>query len=379
MKTIVVAPDSFKESLSAAEACAAIAEGIREACPPAVVESIPMADGGEGTVEAMVRATGGRFVETLVDGPLGEPVRARWGILGGEGSTAVIEMAAASGLALVPPDRRNPLLTTTYGTGQLIAAAMQAGVARIIAGIGGSATVDGGAGAAAAVGFRFLREDGTALNSHVGGGELGHIARIERPAAFDAITRTAIEVACDVTNPLCGPSGAAAVFGPQKGATPQQVELLDRNLAHLADVIEREWGIAIRDLPGAGAAGGLGGGMVAFFAAKLRRGVELVMDAVRFRERIRGADLIITGEGRLDAQSMMGKVIAGVGAAGREAGVPVVALAGIIGEGAQKAEAVLESYHAIAPTGLPREESMRRAPELLREAAARLVRERMRQ
>jgi glycerate kinase len=288
----------------------------------------------------------------------------------------VIEMAAASGLALVPQERRNPMLTTTFGTGELIRGAIDAGVRRIIIGIGGSATTDGGAATAQAVGVRFLDDSGQVIDRPLSGGQLERVARIDLSARHPAIEAAHIDVACDVTNPLCGPNGAAAVYGPQKGANPEQVQVLDQQLAHLADVILRDLGINVRHIPGAGAAGGLGAGLVAFVGARLRRGIELVMDAVRFHERIHGADLIITGEGRLDAQSMMGKAIAGVGAAAREAGVPVVALVGTVGGGAERAMEVLESYHTIAPAGISKEQALRRAPEFLRNAAAQLMRDR---
>lgn len=394
---IIVAPDSFKESLSAREVCAAIARGIRRVRPDAIIESIPMADGGEGTVDALVSATGGAFRQTTVTGPLGEPVTATWGLLGDSGAaglragrspreareapqqdqpaerTAVIEMAAASGLALVPPDRRNPLLTTTYGTGELMRAALQAGATRLIVGIGGSATTDGGAGAAQAMGIQFLDAAGRPLPSPIAGGQLDAIARIACMNQPEAQARVSILVACDVDNPLCGPRGAAAVYGPQKGATPEQVRILDRNLAHLADIIERDLHKNVRSFPGAGAAGGLGAGLVAFFDARLERGVRLVMEAVQFEERIKGADLIITGEGRLDRQSMMGKVIAGVAQAGKAAGVPVVALVGSAGEGAEAALEVLQSYHPITPPGMPLRQAIARTSEFLESAAANLL------
>lgn len=367
---IVICPDSFKESLSAREACEAIARGMRRVRPDARIDLIPMADGGEGTVEALVTATGGTMRRTTVLGPLGEPVEAAWGMTGGDGGTAVLEMAAASGLPLVPSEMRDPERTTTYGTGQLIRAALDAGAAKILLGIGGSATHDGGTGAAQAVGVRFLDEHGAALPDGLCGGRLGDIARIDLSGRDPRMGRTPILVACDVDNPLCGERGAAAVYGPQKGATPEQVERLDRNLAHLADLIERDLSRNIRDFPGAGAAGGLGAGLVAFFDATLEPGVQLVMNAVRFAERIAGADLVITGEGKLDDQSMMGKVIAGVGRAAREAGVPAIALVGTTGEGADAALELLERYHVITPPEMSTPEALARAAELLEAAAA---------
>jgi len=300
-------------------------------------------------------------------------VTATWGMLGDDTQTAVIEMAAASGLALVPRDRRNPMLTTTYGTGELIRTAIEAGARRLIVGIGGSATTDGGAGAAQALGVRFLDRAGRVILEPMSGGRLNDIARIDK-AGMKNCPATVL-VACDVDNPLCGPRGAAAVYGPQKGATPEQVQRLDRGLAHLAELIERDLGKNVRDFPGAGAAGGLGAGLVAFLGAHLDRGIGLMMKAVRFAERIRGADLIITGEGRLDRQSMMGKVIAGVGRAGQAASVPVVALVGCVGEGAETALEVLRGYYPIHPPGTPLAEALARTPEALAATAARVLTE----
>lgn len=371
---IVIAPDKFKEALSARRVCEAIQRGIESVLPDAEVEAVPMADGGEGTVDALVAATGGTICRTWVTGPLGRPVEAAWGLLG-DGKTAVLEMAAASGLALVTTDRRDPTQTTTYGTGELIRAALDASVSRILIGIGGSATTDGGAGAAQAVGVQFLNTSRVALTKPLRGGDLFEIGGISLDRRDPRLANTTIEVACDVDNPLLGPHGAAATYSPQKGATPEQVDLLEQALAHLADVIERGLGKDVREFPGAGAAGGLGAGLIAFFDACLRPGIDLVMDATRLHERIHGADLIITGEGRIDAQSMMGKVIAGVGRAGKAAGVPVVALVGSVGEGAEQALQILDSYHRIAPEDTPRSEALARTGENLEKAAAGVIRQ----
>ncbi len=394
---IVIAPDSFKESLSAPRVCEAIAAGVRAAAPDAQIDLIPMADGGEGTVEALVKATCGRYEAARVFGPLGEPVDARFGLLGsgraqeaqrptstdrsdtgqrpgGQGVTAVIEMAAASGLPLVPPDRRDPTRTTTYGTGQLIAAALEAGARRIIVGIGGSATTDGGAGAAQAVGVRFLRDDGSDCVCGLAGGGLADVSTIDVSRRDPRLDEAEIIVACDVDNPLCGPRGAAAVYGPQKGASPEMVTTLDRNVAHLADVIERDLGRRVRDVPGAGAAGGLGAGLIAFFDATLRPGAEIVIDAVGLERRVRGAQLVITGEGRLDEQSMMGKVVSGVARVAKRCGVPVIALAGSVGDGAAATLEVLDAYFPIVNRPMPLEEAMRNAGGLLTEAAANVLR-----
>ncbi len=367
---IVIAPDSFKEALAAREACSAIARGVRRVLADAEIDEILLADGGEGTVDALVAATGGSLRRATVTGPLGEPVEASWGVLGDETRTAVIEMAAASGLALVPPGRRDPTRTTTFGTGELIRAALDAGTTRVVIGIGGSATNDGGVGAAQAVGVRFLDACGQVLLPPVAGGDLDRIESVDTSGRDGRVAGVEMRVACDVDNPLCGPRGAAAVYGPQKGATPEQVERLDRNLAHLADVIERDLGRDIRVIPGAGAAGGLGAGLLAFFDARIEAGIEVVLRAVDFGRRIVGADLILTGEGRLDRQSMMGKVIAGVGRAGRDANIPVVALVGAVGEGAEEALQLLDSFHDITPPGTPLPEALARTAEHLEAAAA---------
>lgn len=370
---IVIAPDSFKESLSAREVCAAIARGIRRVRPDARIDEVPMADGGEGTVDALVAATRGTTRSSRVTGPLGEPIQAAWGLLGGRTGEAVLEMAAASGLPLVPPGRRNPLHTTTYGTGELMRAALDAGARRILIGIGGSATTDGGAGAAQACGIRFLDASGEPITTPLAGARLADVHAIDASGRDPRLSHVRIDVACDVDNPLCGPGGAAAVYGPQKGATPEQVEILDRNLARFAETIRRDLGCDILNIPGAGAAGGLGAGLIAFFGGRQSRGIELVMEATRLTDRIRGADLVITGEGRLDRQSMMGKVVAGVGGAARAAGVRAVALVGCLGDGADESLAVLQSYQAIAPPDMPLPEAMRRTSELLEQAAARLA------
>ncbi len=374
---IIIAPDSFKESLSAPEVCEAIAAGIHDAMPDAEVVSLPLADGGEGTVKAMVQATGGSLMTTRVSGPLGEPVDAQWALLGESPDTrrtAVIEMAAASGLPLVPPERRNPLLTSTYGTGQLVCAALDAGARRIILGIGGSATNDGGAGCAQALGIRFLDSAGGPLPAGLSGGRLDGIQSIDTSGRDRRLSDTEVLVACDVDNPLCGPRGASAIYGPQKGATPQMVLQLDGNLKHLSEVIRRDVGKDVGGLPGAGAAGGLGAGLVAFADAALRRGIEIVIEAVGLKRRMVGIDLVITGEGRLDAQSMMGKVIHGVGRLAREADIPVIAICGSIGPGAERSLDVLTAYFSIVDRPMTLAEAMSGAGPLLRQSAANLAR-----
>ncbi|WP_409290814.1 glycerate kinase [Peribacillus sp. SCS-37] len=322
---IVIAPDSFKESLTSLEAARAIETGFKSIFPDAEYCRLPMADGGEGTVQSLVDATGGRIEERTVTGPLGKPVKAFYG-LSGDGQTAVIEMAAASGLHLVPPAERNPLVTTTRGTGELIAAALDTGVKHIIIGIGGSATNDGGAGMIQALGGRLLDAAGKEIGP--GGGALRELDTIDLSGLDVRLQNVRIEAACDVDNPLTGRSGASAVFGPQKGASPEMVELLDQNLTHFADIAERALGKSFRDTEGAGAAGGLGAGLLAFLQAELKKGVQIVLEAVRFEEAVKDADLVITGEGRIDSQTIHGKTPIGVAKAAKKYGVPVIAMAG---------------------------------------------------
>ena len=325
---IVIAPDSYKESLSALEVAQAVEAGFRQVFPDVDYVLVPVADGGEGTVDAMVAATGGRKETVTVSGPLGEPVEAFYGLTG-EGDTAVIEMAAASGLALVPPDRRNPLLTSSRGTGELIRAALDAGARRFILGIGGSATNDGGAGMVQALGVRLLDLEGRELDGS--GGDLARLERIDVSALDPRLAECRIEVACDVDNPLTGARGASAVFGPQKGATPEMVQALDANLARLARIVERDLGVAVDAVPGAGAAGGMGAAMLAFFGATLKPGIEIVTAAVDLDDHVRDADLVITGEGRIDFQTVHGKTPIGVARVAKRHGKPVIGIAGSLG------------------------------------------------
>lgn len=369
---IVVAPDKFKGSLSAVEASRAMARGLLRASPSATVDEIPMADGGEGTVEALVTATQGSFRTTPVIGPLGQPLQARFG-LSGDGRTAFLEMAAASGLVLVPDSQRDPTLTTTRGTGDLIRAALDLGVDRIVLGIGGSATNDGGAGMAQAIGFRLLDADGHDLPP--GGGPLDRLDRIDSSKRDRRLDQVELAVACDVTNPLCGPNGASAVYGPQKGADAAMVKQLDRNLARLAEVITRDLGRSVADLPGAGAAGGLGAGLVAFAGGTLRRGVDLIARTVRLADRLKNADLCLTAEGSLDAQTAHGKTIAGVARAASESGCPVLAIAGGIQPGA---EALLDqgvsAYFSLCDRPMSLDDAIAHASPLLERATEQAVR-----
>ena len=324
---VLIAPDKFRGTLTAPQAAHAVGAGWRRARPDDEVIEVPMADGGEGTLDAMVKALGGERRRASVQGPLGDPVDAEYGIVPGpSGVTAVVEMARASGLDLIGEARRDPKRTTTRGTGELIRAALGAGPAEVIVSIGGSATNDGGAGLAQALGVRLLDKAGREIGP--GGAALLHVERIDLSGLGPDVRRTRFLVACDVDSPLTGPQGASVVFGPQKGATAADVLLLDRALGHLAAVIFRDLGLDVRDLPGGGAAGGLGAGMVAFLGAHLRPGVELVMDAVGFRRRLGAADLVVTGEGTLDEQSLRGKVPAGVIEAARVARVPSIVLCG---------------------------------------------------
>ncbi|MFB9216091.1 glycerate kinase [Vibrio sinaloensis] len=322
---IVIAPDSYKESLTAMEVATAIERGFKQVLPNAEYLKLPMADGGEGTVQSLVDATGGRVVAAQVIGPLGQSVEGFYGLLG-NGDTAVIEMAAASGLHLVEPSQRNPLLTTTFGTGELIKAALDAGVKHIIVGIGGSATNDGGMGMAQALGAKFLDSSGNELA--FGGGALAELATIDLSGLDKRLNEVQLEVACDVDNPLCGPKGASQVFGPQKGATAFMVSQLDKNLAHYAKVIQQTNGNDVIDQAGAGAAGGLGAAFLGLFDAALRPGINIVMDAVNLAEVVKDADLVITGEGRIDSQTIHGKTPVGVARAAKQYDVPVIGIAG---------------------------------------------------
>lgn len=322
---IVIAPDSWKESLSALEVATAIEDGFRQIFPDAEVVKIPMADGGEGTVEAMVAATQGRIVTLSVTGPLGEPVEAFYGLSGDE-KQAFIEMAAASGLESVPTARRDPRITTSWGTGELIRHALDAGVWHIIIGLGGSATNDGGAGMVQALGAGLLDAQGEQI---AGGGEaLSQLERIDTRRLDPRLAECRIEVACDVTNPLTGEEGATAVFGPQKGATPDMVRQLDEALTHYGKIIERDLDKSVLTLKGGGAAGGMGVALYAFCGAELRQGVEIVTEALSLDAAVRHADLVITGEGRIDSQTIHGKVPIGVARVAKRYDIPVIGIAG---------------------------------------------------
>ncbi len=324
---IIIAPDSYKESLSAMDVATAIETGFKHIMPDATYVKLPMADGGEGTVQSMIDATGGRLVGVTVTGPLGTPVEGFFGLLG-DGETAVIEMAAASGLHLVPTASRNPLLTTSFGTGELIKAALDLGVKHLIVGIGGSATNDGGAGMAQALGIKLLDEAGNPIA--FGGGALSTLHTLDTSDIDPRLAHVKLEVACDVDNPLCGDKGASAVFGPQKGATPEMVSTLDSNLAHYAEIMKAQLNSDVKDRAGAGAAGGMGAALLGLFNAELRPGIDIVMDAVNLSEHLKGADLVITGEGRIDSQTIHGKTPIGVARCAKTFGLPVIGIAGSI-------------------------------------------------
>ena len=372
---IVVAPDSFKGSVTALQAANAMETGLRRIFPAATIEKIPMADGGEGTVQSLVDATGGHFQTRRVLAPLGDEVGAQFGILA-DGETAVIEMAAASGLTLVPPDKRNPLKTTTYGTGQLIRAALEAGCRRLIIGIGGSATNDGGAGMAEALGVKLLDANGNPIPR--GGGGLGTLATIDITGLHPAIAETDTTdtvVACDVNNPLTGPEGASHVYGPQKGATPAIIETLDAHLAHFDAVLTQTLGKSFNAIPGAGAAGGLGAGLMAFLNAELRLGVDIMIDAVKLNERIKGASLVFTGEGQLDFQTVFGKTPVGVAKVAKAYDIPVIAIAGGIAEGAEAVyDAGIDAMLGIVHEPMSLELAVADASRLIADTAERAAR-----
>ena len=381
---IIVAPDSFKGSVTALEAAKSIEQGLRRVLPHAIIDKIPMADGGEGTVQSLVDATGGEFRTERVLDPLGNEIEAQYGLLSDGDSdqcnmVAVIEMASASGLTLVPSEKRNPLYTTTYGTGQLICSALEAGCRKLIIGIGGSATNDAGAGMAEALGVRFLKADGHPINKAIerGGGGLAEITSIDIEGIHSAISETDTVVACDVNNPLTGPDGASHVYGPQKGATPEMVKILDDNLAHFDDILTQTLGQSYDSIPGAGAAGGLGAGLMAFLNAKLRLGVDIMIDAVNLRERMKDASLVITGEGQIDFQTAFGKTPVGVAKVAKETNIPVIAIAGGIGEGSEAVYAKgIDSMLGIVHAPMSLEDAVEDALQLIAdtaEQAARLV------
>lgn len=327
MKHITVAVDSFKGSLTSFQVACAVEKGFKKVFPDCVVNKVSIADGGEGTVDALVQTLSGEYVDVMVADPLMRPIQARYGVID-NGKTAVMEMSAASGLPLLLESERNPLKTTTYGTGEMIAHALKHGCRDFLIGIGGSATNDAGVGMLRALGYKFFDRDGKLL--HGGGEILEHIAVIDSDNVMPELKEAKFTVACDVTNPLYGPDGAAYIFAPQKGATPKMVEQLDLGLKNFAQVVQRHLGVDISELPGAGAAGGLGGALKAFLGATLERGIEMVLNAMNFRQIISDSQLVITGEGRLDKQTVMGKAPSGVMQVASSIGIPTIAIGGAI-------------------------------------------------
>ena len=371
---IVVAPDSFKGSLSSIQAANAIEKGIIGAAQtcrePVEVIKVPIADGGEGTVEAIITANKGEIVKTRVLDPLGREIDSFFGIL--PDNSAVIEMAAASGLNLLGDDERNPMKTTTYGTGQLIKEALDYGCKRIIIGIGGSATNDGGVGMAQALGVSFLDEEGNQIA--FGGGELSKISKIDVSLLDPRIKDTVITIASDVKNPLCGPNGASAVYGPQKGATPEMVETLDRNLKHLAKTIHEQLNIDILNVPGSGAAGGLGAGLMAFLGAKFCLGIKLVTELARLEEKIQRADLVVTGEGSTDYQTLFGKVPHGIADTAKKYSKPVICISGSLGKGYEQLyNEGIDAFFSIVNRPMSLEEAMNNAEVLLEQTAKNVI------
>ena len=368
---IVIAPDSFKGSCSAVEVANSIEEGIKRVDADCETVKIPIADGGEGTVEALVLSTGGELKEKEVIGPLGDIVKARYGIL--KNGAAVVELAAASGLPLIPEKSRNPLNTTTYGTGQLILAAVEDGCKKIVVGLGGSATNDGGMGIAQAFGVSFLDQEGNELGW--GGGQLDKLNRVETENVDQRLKEIEIIIACDVTNPLCGPNGASYIYGPQKGGTPEMVETLDKNLNHYAEVISRQLHIDVKGIPGAGAAGGSAIPLLLFTNARIESGINVILDVTEIDKHFQNADLVITGEGRIDSQSIFGKVPVGVAARAKQYNLPVLAIAGGIGKGAESCyQYGIDSIMSIMNRPMPLSEAMEKAEELIANAAERAFR-----
>nr|WP_263324031.1 glycerate kinase [Neobacillus sp. Marseille-Q6967] len=369
---IVIAPDSFKGSLSAVEATKAIERGIHKAFPDAVTVSLPVADGGEGTLDTLVAATNGQKVPVFVTGPLGHKVEAEYGILG-DGETCVIEMAKASGIPLIPREKLNPLKATTFGTGELIKQALDDGFRSFILALGGSATNDGGAGMLQALGLSLLDEEGNKIST--GGAELTKVSSIDLSGFDKRIQGSQFLIASDVENPLVGPRGASHVFGPQKGATPEMVLLLDACLAHWADEVEKVMGISLHDLPGAGAAGGIGGAFQAFFPSRMRRGIDVIIEYTGLETALKGADLVITGEGQVDFQTASGKTPMGVAQTAKVQNIPTVILAGSIGTGIDVLyQHGIVSVNSIINKPMTLHEAIENAADLLAQSAEQVVR-----
>ncbi len=369
---VVIAPQGFKGSISALDAARAMEEGVLRVVPNAQTVLVPVADGGDGTLETLVDSTGGDIRTTTVTGPIGKPITAEWGALG-DGQTAVIEMARTSGLALLSLDERDPLHATTYGLGEMVREALDAGFRSFIVGIGGSATNDAGAGMAQALGVRLLDEAGKELPP--GGAALANLRTIDMSGLDERALDARFSVACDVSNPLTGPEGASAVYGPQKGATPDMVERLDAALKNFAEVVERTIGTSIEAVPGSGAAGGLGGGMMAFLGGALRPGVDIVLDHVGLDEKLKGADLVITGEGQVDFQTVYNKAPVGVARRAKRWNIPVLAVCGSLGRGFEDVHAEgIDAVVSILSAPMTLDEASARAGELISDATAEATR-----
>ncbi len=372
MFKVAIAPDSFKGSMTGMEAAACIEAGLKQSLVGVSCRKIPMADGGEGTVQAIVDATGGKFVKRTVSDPLGRRIKATFG-LSGDGKTAVMEMAEASGLALLKPRERNPMKTSTYGTGEMMKHALKLGVRKILIGIGGSATNDGGTGMAQALGVKFLDARGKPLNGC--GKSLAKIAAIDMSGLDPRLKHVHVEVACDVDNPLTGRHGAAQVYGPQKGASPEMVKALDAGLKTMAAVVKRDVGMSILKAPGSGAAGGLGGGLMAFTNGQLRPGVDIVIDSVKLARKLKGCDLVITGEGRMDHQTAFGKTPAGVARVAKEQGLPVVAICGCLGKEPEVVHTIgIDAFFSALEENVDEEDLAKRGPAMLTNCAAQVGR-----
>jgi glycerate kinase len=369
---VVIAPQTFKGSISALDVARAMREGVLQVVPEAEISLVPVADGGDGTLETLVEGSGGDIREASVTGPLGDRITAQWGAMG-DGRTAVIEMARTSGLALVPPEKRTPLLSTTFGLGEAIMQALEAGFRTFIIGIGGSATNDAGAGMAQALGIRLFNSDRHDLP--YGGAALAELDNIDLSGLDPRATDSEFLVACDVSNPLTGPEGASAIYGPQKGATPEMVAQLDSALGHIAAIVMRDVGKDIDQVPGAGAAGGLGGGMMAFLNGELKTGVDIVLETVDLESHLDGADLVITGEGQMDHQTVYSKAPIGVAERAKARGIPVIAVSGSLGERYQDVhEHGIEAAAAITCAPMTLGEASERAAELIASATEEALR-----
>ncbi|ADH61153.1 glycerate kinase [Thermoanaerobacter mathranii subsp. mathranii str. A3] len=368
---ILIAPDKFKESLSALKVADSIEKGILKVFPKVGIEKVPMADGGEGTVESLVNATGGKIIKTNVKDPLFRDIESFYGILG-DGETAVIEMAAASGLYLLKDYERNPMITTTYGTGQLIKDALDKGCRNFIIAVGGSATNDGGAGMATALGVKFYDKDGREIG--LGGGALSKIYSIDTSNLDYRLKECRFIVACDVANPLIGENGASRVYGPQKGATKEMVKVLDKNLEHYGKLLEKYFNKRIIDVPGSGAAGGLGAGLMAFLNAQLKSGIEIIIEALKLEEKIKEADIVISGEGKVDFQTAFGKTISGIAKLCKKHNKPLIVIAGTVEDIEKLYEIGVSSVFSIMEKPMSLEDAIKNAPTLLEKSAERIFR-----